>query len=220
MYTILSNTMGCKQTTVDYMYQKNICKDKHIIKVLFSLSWFSQVFEIFPISNSTGPAMRAVCTKELMKFNTLDDAEAAYGVDYFSSPKTPQGQMTTQSMSARIIGQNTMPAISALSSALLELSLEDLLNILDSTFSQMCSKHKLPIEEKKFISTAVKAMCVLHEEGKPNLVAGLAETISQKKIPMDRMPWGLLEYQVTFFQNAHINKVGFFVIHLYPKCIS
>ena len=63
---------------------------------------------------------------------------------------------------------------------------------------------------------SVAAMARLQNHGKTNVVYKLAKIIAQNCpgtqlscVPLDRMPWGLIQYQIDFFASNHVNEVKF-----------
>lgn len=49
----------------------------------------------------------------------------------------------------------------------------------------------------------------LQEHGKaPGLATKFARCIGEDRMPLDRMPFGLIQYQVDFFSADHINEVN------------
>lgn len=93
-------------------------------------------------------------------------------------------------------------------------SCEALLKVADSVFCSLASKAGISGTMSGFVDTACKAMCELEAQNKPNVVYFLCRIIAEKRedgitpiIPLDRMPFGLIQYQLEFFNSTHICQV-------------
>ena len=67
-----------------------------------------------------------------------------------------------------------------------------------------------------FASLSAKAMKLLQSQGKTNLVYRFAYVIAtahpesdESLLPLNRMPFGLIEYQIDFFSSTNISQVSF-----------
>ena len=96
-------------------------------------------------------------------------------------------------------------------------SRDALLSVADSLVSSVASKTGLSWNVKGFLDTACRAMCELEAHDKPNVVYFLCRCIADKKedgktpiLPLDRMPFGLIQYQLEFFNATHICQVIFY----------
>jgi hypothetical protein len=92
------------------------------------------------------------------------------------------------------------------------------LESLSMAFSALAAKHDLSVP-KDFVECSIKAMKCLKESGRKNVVYSLAKSLATPrndgcgpKFPTTRMPMGLLEYMVSFFQAENIQNV--------PQCPS
>lgn len=88
------------------------------------------------------------------------------------------------------------------------------LSVADSLVSSVASKTGLSCNVKGFLDTACRAMCELEAHGKPNVVYFLCRCIADKKedgktpiLPLDRMHFGLIQYQLEFFNATHVCQV-------------
>lgn len=68
----------------------------------------------------------------------------------------------------------------------------------------------------KFVSLSIQAMKTLKKKGKPNIIKdfvkclGLTRPDSQEPLmPVDRMPFGLIQHQIQFFCASDIQQVNF-----------
>ena len=93
-------------------------------------------------------------------------------------------------------------------------SREALLSVADSLVCSVASKTGLSWNVKGFLETACRAMCELEAHDKPNVVYFLCRCIADKKedgkspiLPLDRMPFGMIQYQLEFFNATHICQV-------------
>lgn len=100
---------------------------------------------------------------------------------------------------------------------------EAMVCVLDNLFSKVLSTMKFePVSD--FISHSIEAMGTLHNKQKPNVLYKLARGLSVKRsngqplLPTDRMPWGLLQYQIEFFNCSHINEVSTSTFVTYKGC--
>lgn len=93
-------------------------------------------------------------------------------------------------------------------------TLESLETITDALYSMLATKKGLNHSVKTFVGTSTNAMVRLQEAGKPNIVLKLAEVIYPPEtrslhplMPMDRMPFGLVQYQIEFFHSYNSDQV-------------
>lgn len=111
-----------------------------------------------------------------------------------------------------------MSNVTELLSSLSKIASRDaLLSVADSLVSSVASKTGLSWNVKGFLDTACRAMCELEAHDKPNVVYFLSRCIADKKedgktsiLPLDRMPFGLIQYQLEFFNVTHICQVIFY----------
>jgi len=94
-------------------------------------------------------------------------------------------------------------------------SCEALIQVADSLVCSVASKSGLSWNLKGFLDTACRAMCELETHGRPNVVYFLCRCIAEKKedgktplLPMDRMPFGLIQYQLEFFNATHVCQIS------------
>ena len=88
-----------------------------------------------------------------------------------------------------------------------------LLSVVDSLVSSVASKTGLSWNVIGFLDTACRAMCELEAHEKSNVVFFWCRCIADKKengkTPLDRMPFGLIQYQMEFFNVIHVCQVIF-----------
>lgn len=82
-----------------------------------------------------------------------------------------------------------------------------LLPLLDSMMCEFLKKKQLAFETP--ITTISGSMDKLLREGKnPYIPLKFASSITSERMPLDRMPFGLIEHQINFFDAQHINQVS------------
>ena len=94
------------------------------------------------------------------------------------------------------------------------LSSSDLSELCESLFEEMLIRNKVPMPGRDYIPLSLLAMTRLAQRQKSNVLYKLAKVIAVNKpnsteplMPMNRMPWGLIQYQIDFFACTHINEV-------------
>ena len=90
--------------------------------------------------------------------------------------------------------------------------------LLQQLFQQLvisCGGHSFSsFVQHDFIETSLSAMKVLYEEGKHNLVYHISRCFNREhekaetRMPIDRMPFGLIDYNVRFFSSPSSQKLG------------
>jgi hypothetical protein len=91
----------------------------------------------------------------------------------------------------------------------------DLEMLTNKLFLHLALAHNITSNPANFCSLSIKAMQQLMKNNKNNLLYKFAFTLCNTKpgtdellFPMDRMPFGLVEYQIEFFSCAHIRQVN------------
>jgi hypothetical protein len=132
----------------------------------------------------------------------LSQAEPESGLP---EPKTPQPADIAQSLP-------TLESVLKLASHLGNTDLEELSN---KIFQKLTFSHNLTSNPANFCSLSIKAMQLLKKNNKNNLMYKFALALCKTKpgtdepvFPMDRMPFGLVEYQIEFFSCTHIKQVS------------
>ena len=106
---------------------------------------------------------------------------------------------------------------------------DELENLLNKLFLHLALAHNITSNPGNFCSLSIKAMELLKKNNKNNLVYKFALALCKTKpdtdepvFPMDRMPFGLVEYQIEFFSCTHIRQVNAVVLmyNLDKKCIG
>ena len=84
-------------------------------------------------------------------------------------------------------------------------------SFMDKMFANLASSCGINAKLSKFISLSVKAMKTLQDAGKNNLIYKWAKCIvgenGKPLIALDRMPFGLIEYQMEFFTATNVMQV-------------
>ncbi|XP_078370232.1 uncharacterized protein LOC144653971 [Oculina patagonica] len=119
-------------------------------------------------------------------------------------PFTPAAQTTAATSVVELKN-----AISVLDDA----SLSEIANM---TFLKLAIKNGIDTNPADFASKSIRAMKRLQEHGKNNLLYKFAFCIANSRpgsdvplFPLDRMPFGLVEYQIEFFAATNIAQVCF-----------
>ena len=156
--------------------------------------------------------------KHLKKKFSLSEAEEYYGVNYFktSTPTVPQSPQTVEDFTLSPLFRAS-PSIKRLRN---ESPLGEAIPQFLSLFKgQMSSKmqfqlvnhlFKLMIEQKHGLSflhflhgdcmeVVTNGILALHKAGKENIVYRLAHVFGKNKMDMQRMPFGLIDYNIRFF---------------------
>ena len=100
--------------------------------------------------------------------------------------------------------------------ALSSLEEEKLEFVANATFLKLALMGGINTNPGDFATVSVKAMKVLQENGKNNLLYKFGYCIATTRpgseeplFPMNRMPFGLVEYQIEFFSSTSIALVGY-----------
>jgi hypothetical protein len=161
-------------------------------------------------------------TKFLKSNYSLSEAEDHYGVNYFEDltsfnpgTRTPKSVASEIPPLSPIFGHS--PSVDKLASST---SIGDTVFRMISLFKMEMSTRmrkqfityliKLCIEQEyglpflnfvhgNIFETSRNAMHTLYSEGKHNLVYHLSKAIAEGKLTLDRMPYGLLDYNIRFF---------------------
>jgi hypothetical protein len=190
-----------------------------------------------------GMALRSKIGKLRIMYNTIDQAEAALGlsVDGYimsaqlpapSSTSSPQLPAPSSSASAQFQAYGDMSSgelgtllLSLFEQFLKTATKDEAASLLDSmTSSLLNSCGFCDPEAAVVVSSALQSMSTLSHAGKnPYLVGKFATCIIKKRpsgddslMPLHRMPFALIEYQVQFFTAAHVSKVLSNMILLMP----
>ena len=129
----------------------------------------------------------------------------------------PVLQSTLMKLLPKVLPSMCLSDVTELLSSLSRIASRNaLLSVADSLVSGVASKTGLSWNVMGFLDTACRAMCELEAHGKPNVVYFLCRCIAGKKedgktpiLPLDRMPFGLIQYQLEFFNATHVCQVIF-----------
>lgn len=131
------------------------------------------------------------------KFPTVDEAETFFDVNLEGdSVDTPTVQFEEKNP---VSMHDILVSIDSFSHS-------DIVTLAEKIFELLCGKVELTYPQH-FIDNSLNAMKHLASNSKPNVVANFSAIIAKKRIPIDRMPWGLLEYNIQFFACLHVNEV-------------
>ena len=177
-----------------------------------------------------------VCTFMRGKFKNLEAAEEAYHLTLsdclaeltVGGPKTRKQNpvCTSKETTSELTSELNHPEPSAVSlsarssgqflEALSSLEEEKLEFVANATFLKLALMGGINTNPGDFATVSVKAMKVLQENGKNNLLYKFGYCIATTRpgseeplFPMNRMPFGLVEYQIEFFSSTNIAQVGY-----------
>ena len=95
--------------------------------------------------------------------------------------------------------------------------------LLDELFLTLAKETGITSNPLTFLSTSLKGMKFLQDNGKPNLISKWSRCIwgpdGKPKLDIHRMPFGLIEYQIEFFSCTNVNQVIMSRI-LFPYIVS
>ena len=96
--------------------------------------------------------------------------------------------------------------------------------LLNKMFSNMSTSAVIRTKVSNFISLSIGAMEVLQEAKKPNLVYKWVQCMSRESgqplMPLNRMPFGLIEYQLAFFTATNVMQVCLYFSCYFSYCRS
>lgn len=91
---------------------------------------------------------------------------------------------------------------------------EQLLQLTDKLFGDLAVSYKIYFNVTNFCALALDAMLLLQQNNKSNLLYKFASALTAKHpdtkeciLQMNRMPFGLLQYQIEFFSCTNISQV-------------
>ena len=101
--------------------------------------------------------------------------------------------------------------------ALSSLDDENLKFVADASFLKVALRVGIDTNPANFATLSVKAMKVLQDNNKSNLLYKFAYCITTSRpgskellFPIHRMPFRLVEYQIEFFSSTNVTQVGYF----------
>ena len=163
------------------------------------------------------------------KFATVEDAEIHYGltlgdslaelvIDKRPSKPKPVVESENEKQQQPVATPQTSQPSNGQQSSLFKLAsvLEkaDLKQLLNKLFVHLALAHDITSNLGNFCSFSLQAMELLKKNHKSNLLYKFAFAMCQTNpvtgepvFPMDRMPFGLVEYQIEFFSCTNVNQV-------------
>ena len=83
--------------------------------------------------------------------------------------------------------------------------------LLDELFVTVAKESGITSNPLQFVSTSLKGMKFLQDNGKPNLISKWSKCVwgpeEKPKLDIHKMPFGLMEYQIEFFSSTNVNQV-------------
>ncbi|XP_063431644.1 uncharacterized protein LOC134714336 [Mytilus trossulus] len=108
-----------------------------------------------------------------------------------------------------------------------KVSSSDKLCLLDTLFKTVCAENGIKQPPEKFPSLSLKSMDILQKKEKPNVLLDFAKCLGTTRpesdsplMPVDRMPFGLIQYQLQFFSNSNTKKVFILIKFSYMNCLN
>lgn len=177
-----------------------------------------------------------VCTFMRGKFKNLEAAEEAYHLTLSDclaeltvggrksrkqNPVCTSKETTSELPNKLNHPEFSTVSLSAMSSgqfleALSSLDEEKLEFVANASFLKFALKGGINTNPGNFATLSVKAMKVLQEHGKNNLLFKFGYCIATTRpgseeplFPINRMPFGLVEYQIEFFSSTNIAQVSY-----------
>ena len=158
------------------------------------------------------------------KYKNVHDAEMAMGISHDASGA--EGHLKSESSCTsepdRVNTDPTQLQESTFEHLLLfctGLDTDKLAKLGEAVFSELLNRQGVPSPGEDFIKLSVLAMETLSHNAKSNVVYKLAKIVACKRpgsddslIPLHRMPWGLLQYNIDFFACGHINQVIYYTV--------
>ena len=94
------------------------------------------------------------------------------------------------------------------------------LDVLDSLFSTVCKEKDVRNPPTRFNTMSLNAMIMLQKKEKPNVLNDFAKCLGvcrpdsvEPLMPVDRMPFGLIQHQMQFFSSKNATKVIIFSMY-------
>ena len=149
-------------------------------------------------------------------------------IEHLSNPNL---QCTLRRVLPKVLPSLCVSDVLELLTSLFEIaSLDVLLTVADSLVCRAASKSGLSWNVKGFLNTACRAMCELEAHGKPSVVYFLCRCLADEKedgkthlLSMDRMPFGLIQYHLEFFnakQDFQVHLLSFHLALYFSEAIS
>lgn len=141
-------------------------------------------------------SIKSKVTKWKQTYPSIENIEEKYGIHYDST-----------SDSSIVADQSN-----DLASQFKRMQMSDQVTFIDSMFSHVASSQAL-FDIEHFVPKCLEAMQTLKQNGKKNLVDKFCEAIACKRangdslMPLHRMPFGLIEFNINTFTSTHPLKV-------------
>lgn len=92
---------------------------------------------------------------------------------------------------------------------------QDKIVVLDKQFADTAVAKGIDTNPADFASISLEAMKLLQDNGKPNLIYKWSKCVfgenGKPLMPLHRMPFGLIQYQMEFFTCTNVMQVSFFI---------
>ena len=163
----------------------------------------------------TGTACRLKVLRSLKKeFNTVDDAETAFGISYFDDSTPPCcGDLDDSSLSRPLPAQ-VIDFVITNFGMLSDIQRVQLVShLLRMVIEINYGKEMLHFIPNDLLSLLLPAMEHLFKKGKENTIYHLCKSLGEKRdrhsarLNVDKMPFGLIAYNCKFFASESTNNI-------------
>ena len=140
------------------------------------------------------------------KYATVDAAEdeLMLNIDSYIDSSYSENDSVLQSDSLHVMPDISLDDVISFAQKLDE---DSLVTLTQKLFDLMLAKKEIIVPEKDFITLSLSSMAKLKVKNKSNIVYKLANIIAKDRLPLDRMPFGLLQYNIDFFNCMHVKEV-------------
>ena len=166
------------------------------------------------------------------QYGTLQAALDTYGIskphshrpqqkislDISQVPPAEQAQLATTLLKSLSVIDKTK----CIKAAFKDLNIDDADFLANMVFFELALKKDINTYPTDFAKLSSDAMMCLQKKNKPNLMHKFAKCIAECKpgsdeplMPLDRMPFGLIQYQIEFFSCTNTSQVS----HFYTLCM-
>ena len=171
------------------------------------------------LSLSTASSIRARVVGPLTKtYDTISDALSAFGMSSKHPRKHPPSTPApSRSQHPASPVKSSQEYVNCIMQMLENEPIETLQDVVDQLYFTLAEKKGIDTYPYGFATLSTNAMLRLQNAKKQNLVFKFAQCIANNRpgtedplMPLTRMPFGLIEYQILFFSSVTSAKVSYF----------
>ncbi len=164
---------------------------------------------------NTANAVRTHLTKTVKDAcKSFDQALETYGIEA-SHPNVDLSEQRLSATTEMLLEMPTSDKVACIEAVMQKMDLNDAEEVANMAFYQLALKKDISSYPSNFAEIASNAMVILQEHNKPNIVYNLAKCLGTYRpgttatiMPINRMPFGLLEYQIQFFSCTNTSQVA------------